>query len=88
MVVVVDYFTKWVEAEAMSKITASKVQRFLWKNVVCRYGVPRVIITDHGPQFDCGAVRNFCADLNIDLRFSSVAHPQSNGQVENVNARI
>lgn len=46
---IIDYFTKWIEVKAMSKITTTKVVSFLWKNLVCRYGTPRVIITDHGP---------------------------------------
>ena len=83
-----DYFTKWVEAEPMAKITALWVKAFLWKNFFYHFGLPSVIITDHNPQFDSHVVRDFCKEHGVDLRFSSVAHPQSNGQVENVNARI
>ena len=37
IVVAIDYFTKWAEAEPLAKITDSKVQDFVWKNLVCRF---------------------------------------------------
>lgn len=42
-----DYFTKWIEAEALATITAKKVENMIWRDV-CRFGVPRIINTDHG----------------------------------------
>ena len=51
-VVAVDYFTKWVEVEALVNITAKSIERFLWKNMVCRYGIPHVFVTNNGKQFD------------------------------------
>ncbi|XP_027155087.1 uncharacterized protein LOC113755239 [Coffea eugenioides] len=50
-VVAVDYFTKWVEAEPLRSITGLAVQKFFWKSVVCRFGLPRVVISDNGRQF-------------------------------------
>ena len=47
-VVVVDYFTKWVEIEALMNITAKSIERFLWKNVVCQYGILHAFVTDNG----------------------------------------
>jgi hypothetical protein len=52
-VVVVDYFTKWVEAKAFANITATTIQKFFWQNIVCRFYVPRELIVDNGKQFDC-----------------------------------
>jgi len=48
--VVVDYFTKWVEAEPTENITSQDVIKFLI-NVFARHGVPQVITTDNGVQF-------------------------------------
>nr|KYP50836.1 hypothetical protein KK1_027402 [Cajanus cajan]KYP50837.1 hypothetical protein KK1_027403 [Cajanus cajan]KYP50839.1 hypothetical protein KK1_027405 [Cajanus cajan] len=48
LLVGIDYFTKWVEAEALAKITATNVQRFTWKRIICRYGLPHAITTDNG----------------------------------------
>ncbi|KAK3003459.1 hypothetical protein RJ639_018628 [Escallonia herrerae] len=88
VIVAIDYFTKWTEAEALAIITASKCEEFFWKNIVCRFGVPKVLITDNGKQFDNSNFRSFCEGLSIGLRFTSVAHPQSNRQVENMNRSI
>ena len=48
LLVAIDYFTKWVEAEALATITETKVQNFVWKKIVCRFGIPRTIILDNG----------------------------------------
>ena len=52
LLVAIDYFTKWVEAEALVTITGTKVQNFVWKNIVCRFRIPRTIISDNSRQFD------------------------------------
>ena len=52
LLVTIDYFTKWVEVEALAMITETKVHNFVWKNIVCRFGIPRTIISDNGRQFD------------------------------------
>ena len=48
LVVGIDYFTKWVEAELLANITQQNVKNFVWKNIVCRFGVPKVLVSDHG----------------------------------------
>ena len=60
---VVDYFTKWVEAEALVSITPSKIKEFVYKNIVCQYGVPHTIISNNGKQFDCDEFKDFYDDL-------------------------
>ena len=52
LIVAIDYFTKWVEAKPVAMITKAKITSFVWKNIICRFGVPRVIISDNGKQFD------------------------------------
>ena len=47
LVVDIDYFTKWVKAEALATITEKTVQSFVWKNIICRYGIPRVLVLDN-----------------------------------------
>ncbi|KAK3038964.1 hypothetical protein RJ639_027449 [Escallonia herrerae] len=46
--VAIDYFTKWTEAEPLATITKPKCKKFFRKNVVCRFGVPKVLIADNG----------------------------------------
>ncbi|KAK3011634.1 hypothetical protein RJ639_011209 [Escallonia herrerae] len=83
-----DYFIKWTEAESLATITSAKCEDLFWKSVVCHFGVPRALVVDNRKQFDNNNFRTFCTNLSIDLRFTSVAHPQSNGQTENMNRSI
>ncbi|XP_074351630.1 uncharacterized protein LOC141690755 [Apium graveolens] len=48
IVVAIDYFTKWIEAKALAKITTKQITQFFWENVICRYGIPRILVTDNG----------------------------------------
>ncbi|KAL5843781.1 hypothetical protein ACOSQ4_009739 [Xanthoceras sorbifolium] len=83
-IIAIDYFTKWVEAEALVRITESKATKFVKKAILYRFGVPEVIVTDHGTQFDNQNFRAFCQQSNINLRFASPAHPQTNEHTEAV----
>ena len=65
LIVVIDYFTKWVEAEPVTMIEKAKVISFVWKNIICRFGVPRVIKSNNGKQFDNPKFRKFCQDLGV-----------------------
>ena len=88
LVVGIDYFTKWVEAEPLATITEKSIRTFVWKNIICRYRIPRVLVSDNGKQFDNDAFRNFCSELGIQNHYSSPAHPQANGQVEVTNRTL
>lgn len=81
ILVVVDYFTKWIDAEPLAKITTTKIVNFYWRRIVCRFGAPRVIVLDNGTQFTSNQTKEFCREM----RFSSVEHPQPNRQVESAN---
>ena len=87
-IVVVDYFTKWVEAEPLATITSKKALDFIIKNIVCRYGLPRKIVSDNRLQFDSEVFTNFYRWHGVVKSFSSVAYPQGNGQVEAVNKTL
>jgi hypothetical protein len=53
-----------------------------------RYGVPHSIITDNGTNFAKGVFAECCGQKGIRLDLASVAHPQSNRQVETANGLI
>jgi hypothetical protein len=86
--VAVEYFTKWIEARAVSTITSKTAQKFFWQNIVCRFGVPSELTVDNGKQFDSQDFRDFCFSIGTKLAFASVYHPQSNGVVEHANDKI
>ena len=71
--VAVNYFTKWVKTETLASITQANIKEFVCKNIVCRYGVPRTIISDNGTQFDSDEFKELCDDVQIKKVFSLVA---------------
>ena len=75
MLIAIDYFTKWVEAKALSTITKAKIQSFMWRNIVCMFSIPRMIILDNGRQFDNQELRIFCSRLRIKNQLSTPGHP-------------
>ena len=83
-----DYFTKWVETEPLTDIRDVDVKRFIWKNIVTRFGTPCTLVSDNGLQFDSKAFKQYCSDLGIKNRYSTPAYPQGNGQAEAVNKVI
>ena len=73
MLAVIDYFTKWVEAEAHHQI---------------RFGVPKEIVTDNGSQFISFNFQDFCKEWGNQLSFSTPRYPQANGQAESMNKTV
>ena len=75
IVVGVDYFTKWAEAEPLATITEQKVRNFVWHSIICRFEIPRALVSDNGKQFDNPKFRDFYVELGIKNYYSSPAHP-------------
>ena len=88
LVVGIDYFTKWVEAEALATITEKNVRSFFWRCIICRFGIPRVFVPNKGRQFDNNSFWDFCSQLGIKNHYSFPAHPQASGQVEVTNRSL
>ncbi|GJZ85210.1 reverse transcriptase domain-containing protein [Tanacetum coccineum] len=88
LIVAIDYFTKWIEAKAVATISGTQVKKFVWNDIVCRFGLPREIISDNGKQFSGDPFKDWCEKLNIVQRFASVKHPQSNELVERANRSL
>ncbi|GAU47137.1 hypothetical protein TSUD_379150, partial [Trifolium subterraneum] len=88
LIVGVDYFTKWVEAEPLPEITSFRILRFFKIDILCRFGIPQAVVTDNGTQFTDKTFRGFLAKINTKHHFTSVEHPQTNGQAEAANRVI
>ena len=73
VLVAVDYFTKWAEVEALASIRDVDVKKFVWKNIVTRFGVPDSLISNNRLQCDSRAFCKFCSDLGIKNRYSTSA---------------
>nr|GEX75013.1 reverse transcriptase domain-containing protein [Tanacetum cinerariifolium] len=88
LIVAMDYFMKWIEANEVATITGGQVKKFVWDNIVCRYGLPSEIVSDNGKQFSGNPFKYWCDKLNITQWFTSVKYPQSNGLVERANQSL
>ena len=88
LLVAMDYFSKWIEAEAFASIKDRDVTRFIWKNIVCRFGILKSIVSDNGPQFDSRVYRDFFQELKIQNLYSTPQYPQSNDQAEASNKTL
>ncbi|GJU91784.1 reverse transcriptase domain-containing protein [Tanacetum coccineum] len=69
-------------------IAILQVKKFVWDNIVCRFGLPGEIVSDNGKQFSDNPFKDWCDKLNITQRFASVKHPQSNGLMERANRNL
>ncbi|GJU70303.1 reverse transcriptase domain-containing protein [Tanacetum coccineum] len=88
LIVTIDYFTKWIEAKPVVTITGCQIKKFVWDNIVCKFGLPREIVSNNGKQFRDNPFKDWCDKLSIKQRFASVKHPQTNGLVERENSRL
>ncbi|GKB24034.1 reverse transcriptase domain-containing protein, partial [Tanacetum coccineum] len=82
IIVAIDYFTKWMEAKPLAKTTGKEVKKFVWENIVCGFGLPRVIVTDNRMQLVNDPFKSWCEKWKIKQMNTTVAHPQANGLVE------
>lgn len=79
---VVDRFTRWPEAYPMTSTTADTVAKHLVNQYISRFGVPSVITTDRGTQFESELFQSLCKLLGTDKTRTTAYHPQANGLVE------
>jgi hypothetical protein len=87
MLVAVEKFTKWVEAAPVTTQDSTAAINFIKSIVIC-FGVLHNIITDNGTNFTSKEFKSYCESMGIKLKFASVAHPKTNGQVEKANGLI
>ncbi|KAJ9542425.1 hypothetical protein OSB04_028931 [Centaurea solstitialis] len=88
LLVLTDYFSKWIEAGAFSQVRDKEVISFIQKNIIYRFGVPAEIMCDNSSQFISDKTRTFCEKREIKLITSTPRYPQSNGLAESSNKVI
>ncbi|CAM4847538.1 unnamed protein product, partial [Rotaria magnacalcarata] len=87
LIVIVDYFTRWVEVFPMRTTTSTNIAQILINEVFSRYGLPKYILSDNGPQFMSNIFEDFCNSFGIEQKFTDNYHPQSN-MTERVNRTL
>jgi hypothetical protein len=85
--VAVDKFSKWIKAVPVTNQEATMAVKF-FESIIYWYGVSNSIITDNGTSFTSVEFQEFAKKLGIKIKYASVAHSKSNGQVEKANGLV
>jgi transposase InsO family protein len=88
VLVVMDYFTKWMEVIPLKNMMHKEVIHFILEHIIHRFSAPQTLITDQGSSFMSHHVCEFAESLNIKLLSSSPYYVQSNGQAESRNKTL
>ena len=71
IIVVVDYFTKWVEAMPTFKADGEIVAFYVFNQIIARFSIPKVIVTDHGSHFQNSMMTELTTMLGFKQEYSS-----------------
>ncbi|XP_070014107.1 uncharacterized protein [Nicotiana sylvestris] len=88
ILVAIDYFTKWIEAKTFKFVTKKVLVDFVHANIICRFGVPKVIITDNSANLNSHLMKEVCQQSKITHCNSTPYRPKANGAVEAANKNI
>ena len=88
LLVITDRFTKLTQVVALKTVNAYTVATAFSDAWVFKYGIPRSLLSDNGPQFNAKFFHSACQILGISKLYTSTYHPQTNGQVERYNRTI
>lgn len=78
----IDPFTRWAEAEELEERSAKAVASAILRNWICRFGVPRRLVSDHEAIFINNVIREFTATMGISHVVTVPYRPQGNAPVE------
>ncbi len=81
ILVAIDHYSKWCEAKAVVDHSAKTTSRFLEDNIICRYGVPKFVLTDNGGEW-AAEFEMMCKDYGIQHQRTAPQWPQCNGMAE------
>src|SRR6266540_1326486 len=83
-----DYFSRWSEARPLKAANAEAVATFIYEEIICRFGVPRILQSDRGTHFVNEVIRKLTKKFRVKHSLSSPYHLQSNGLVERFNKTL
>jgi hypothetical protein len=81
ILVAIDHYSKWCEAKAVADHEAKIAARFLEDDLICRYAVPKYVLTDNGGEWGV-EFETMCKDYAIHHQRTAPQWPQCNGMVE------
>ncbi|XP_015169037.1 uncharacterized protein K02A2.6-like [Solanum tuberosum] len=88
ILVAIYYFTKWMEAITFKAVTKKAVVDFVHSNIICDFGIPRIVITDNAANFNNNLMKEVCEQFKILHHNSTPYRPKTNGVVEAANKNI
>ncbi|MCO5604957.1 hypothetical protein L7F22_059132 [Adiantum nelumboides] len=88
IIVATDYVTKWIEAKASRKANAITTAKFLFENIIARFGCPFEIVSDNGTHFINEVIKELTSNFMISHHKSTPYYPQANSQAESTNKTL
>ena len=88
VLVVADYYTKWVEVYGIPNQEATTVAVKLVDEMFCRFSPPEQLHSDQGRQFESQLIKEICNLLHIRKSHTTPYRPQGNGMVERFNRTL
>jgi hypothetical protein len=76
-VVIVEYFTKWIEPKPVTNVSSASIKNLSWQKIICRYGVPRHITVDIAKYFDNAMFKDFCQQIETKVALALVERANS-----------
>jgi transposase InsO family protein len=80
-----DYLTCWDEEEVLQDCSTDTTARFIFENIITRFGCPRSLTSDQGAHFISSTIENLTTEFLIQHHENIPYHPQANGSVEAFN---
>ncbi len=81
ILVAIDHYSKWCEAKAVANHSARTASRFLEDDIICKYGVPKFVLTDNGGEW-AAEFEMMCKNYGIQHQRTALQWPQCNGMAE------
>ena len=78
---VVDYFSRFIEVKKLKSTVASSIITSL-KEIFATHGIPSVLVSDNGPQYDCTEMKQFAEQYGFHHTTTSPYYPKANGLAE------
>jgi predicted aspartyl protease len=88
IITAVDHMTRWPVARALKRATHQEVAKFLYEEIVARFGVPSQLVSDRGRNFLALPLENYLKTLMVKHLKTSAYHPRTNGKVESFNGTL
>jgi len=88
ILVATEYVSRWPIAKACPNNDSRTVAAFIYDEIICQFGCPKVILTDQATHFRNGLIDWICKILQIKHDYSSPYHPQTNGLTEKFNGTL